>query len=97
MAAKGIDGSWRVKLFSDRGAIDYVRILMFEDFSQLVDPEALNAAPLAGLLSKVPKPRTLMIMVAAVMAVLCVYNLVRLGIADQHVHLGAVWRDAHGG
>lgn len=39
------------------------------------------AAPLAGLLSKVLKPRTLMIMVAAVIAVLCVYNLVRLGIA----------------
>ena len=27
VAANGIDGSWRVKLFSDRGAIDYVRVL----------------------------------------------------------------------
>ena len=51
VAAKGIDGSWRVKLFSDRGAIDYVRVLLFQDFSQLLDPEALNAAPLAGLIS----------------------------------------------
>jgi rod shape-determining protein MreC len=49
VAAKGIDGSWRVKLFSDRGAIDFVRVLLFQDFGQLVNPEALNAAPLAGL------------------------------------------------
>lgn len=49
VAARGIDGSWRVKLFSDRGAIDYVRVLLFQDFGQLVDPNSLNAAPLAGL------------------------------------------------
>jgi len=55
VAAKGIDGSWRVKLFSDRGAIDYVRIMLFQDFSQLVGPEALNTAPLAGL-STAPAP-----------------------------------------
>ena len=49
VAAKGIDGSWRVKLFSDRGAIDYVKILLFEDFGQLVGSNDLNAPPLAGL------------------------------------------------
>lgn len=49
VAAKGIDGSWRVKLFSDRGAIDYVRVMLFEDFSQLIGPEDLNAPPLAAL------------------------------------------------
>ncbi|MDP3379409.1 MAG: rod shape-determining protein MreC, partial [Brevundimonas sp.] len=49
VVARGIDGSWRVKLFSDRGAIDYVKVLKFEDFGQLVDPEALNAPPLAAL------------------------------------------------
>lgn len=49
VAAKGIDGTWRVKLFSDRGAIDYVRIMLFEDFSQLIRPEELNAPPLAAL------------------------------------------------
>ena len=49
VAARGIDGSWRVKLFSDRGAVDYVRVMLFQDFSQLVAPEALNAPPLAGL------------------------------------------------
>ncbi|MFC7379934.1 rod shape-determining protein MreC [Brevundimonas sp. GCM10030266] len=55
VAAKGIDGSWRVKLFSDRGAIDYVKILLFEDFGQLVGGEDLNAAPLAAL-GTVPQP-----------------------------------------
>ena len=49
VAAKGIDGSWRVKLFSDRGAIDYVRVMLFQDFGQLVSPDSLSAAPLAGL------------------------------------------------
>lgn len=49
VAAKGIDGSWRVKLFSDRGAIDYVRVMLFQDFGQSVDTEALNPPPLAGL------------------------------------------------
>jgi len=49
VVARGVDGSWRVKLFSDRGAIDFVRVLRFEDFGQLVAPEALNAPPLAAL------------------------------------------------
>lgn len=49
IVAKGVDGSWRVKLFSERAAIDYVRVLLFQDFNQLVDPSALNAAPLAAL------------------------------------------------
>lgn len=49
VAAKGIDGSWRVKLFSDRGAIDYVRVMLFEDFGQLIGADDLNAPPLAAL------------------------------------------------
>ena len=49
VAAKGVDGAWRVKLFSDHGAIDYVRVLLFQSFGQLVSPNALNAPPLAGL------------------------------------------------
>jgi rod shape-determining protein MreC len=49
VAAKGIDGSWRVKLFSDRGAIDYVRVMLFEDFGQLIGSDDLNAPPLAAL------------------------------------------------
>jgi rod shape-determining protein MreC len=49
VVAKGVDGSWRVKLYSDRSAIDYVRVLLFQDFGQLADQNALNAPPLAGL------------------------------------------------
>jgi rod shape-determining protein MreC len=49
VAARGVDGAWRVKLFSDDGAIDYVRILLFQSFDQLVDPAALATPPLAGL------------------------------------------------
>ena len=48
VAARGVDGSWRVKLFSDRGAIDLVRVLLFQDFGQLVSPDELNAPPLRG-------------------------------------------------
>lgn len=55
MAAKGVDGAWRVKLFSDHGAVDYVRVLLFQSFGQLVSPEALNAPPLAGL-TTAPEP-----------------------------------------
>lgn len=34
-AVKGLDGRWRVILASDTAPIDFVRILLFEDFSQL--------------------------------------------------------------
>lgn len=49
VVARSIDGSWRVKLFADAGAIDFVRVLLFQSFDQLVDPAALEAPPLAGL------------------------------------------------
>ncbi len=39
------------------------------------------AAPFAGLLSKVLRPRTLMIMVAIVIGILCAYNLVRIAMS----------------
>lgn len=55
VAAQGVDGAWRVKLFSDHGAIDYVRVLLFQSFGQLVNPNALNAPPLAGL-TTAPEP-----------------------------------------
>lgn len=55
VAAKGVDGAWRVKLFSDHGAVDYVRVLLFQSFGQLVSPDALNAPALAGL-TTAPEP-----------------------------------------
>ncbi|MFD1785742.1 rod shape-determining protein MreC [Phenylobacterium terrae] len=42
VAVKGLDGRWRVALASDSAPIDYVRILLFQDFSQLVNTQELN-------------------------------------------------------
>ena len=41
-AVKGLDGRWRVVLASDAAPIDYVRILLFQDFTQLVNQAELN-------------------------------------------------------
>jgi rod shape-determining protein MreC len=40
-AVKGLDGSWRVRLDADETAIDFVRILLFKDFSLLANQEEL--------------------------------------------------------
>ncbi|HVI33381.1 MAG TPA: rod shape-determining protein MreC [Phenylobacterium sp.] len=48
-AVKGLDGRWRVVLASDRSAIDFVRILLFQDFTQLVNQQEL-------LRTEVPPP-----------------------------------------
>lgn len=52
-AVKGLDGSWRVQLDADHSSIDFVRILMFKDFSQLVNLPELNTLtlPPAGTLA----------------------------------------------
>jgi rod shape-determining protein MreC len=39
---RGADGGWRVRLATDAAPIDYVRILLFEDFVKLEDLRALN-------------------------------------------------------
>lgn len=44
-AVKGLDGRWRVVLASDRAAIDFVRILLFQDFTQVVNLKGLNEMP----------------------------------------------------
>ena len=41
-AVKGLDGSWRVALASDTAPIDFVRVLLFQDFRQLADLKALD-------------------------------------------------------
>jgi rod shape-determining protein MreC len=45
VAVKGLDGRWRVVLASDRAAVDYVRILLFEDFAQVANRTGLDKAP----------------------------------------------------
>jgi rod shape-determining protein MreC len=44
-AAKGLDGRWRVVLASDAAPIDFVRILQFQDFSQLANYKGLEKMP----------------------------------------------------
>jgi rod shape-determining protein MreC len=41
-AVKGLDGAWRVRLVADETSIDFVRILLFKDFSQLVNQQELS-------------------------------------------------------
>ena len=44
-ATRGLDGRWRVVLASDRAPIDFVRILLFEDFTQVVNHKQLSELP----------------------------------------------------
>ena len=44
-AVQGIDGGWRVRLYADRAPIDFVKVLLFKDFSQLPNAEALLRSP----------------------------------------------------
>ncbi len=54
-AVKGLDGHWRVALDADSGAIDFVRILQFRDFSQLADQEALSTTALPPVTTPDPQ------------------------------------------
>jgi rod shape-determining protein MreC len=40
-AVKGLDGAWRVRLDANETGIDFVRILLFKDFSQLTNLQEL--------------------------------------------------------
>ncbi|MBJ7412931.1 MAG: rod shape-determining protein MreC [Phenylobacterium sp.] len=42
VAVKGLDGRWRVVLASDKAPVDLVRILLFEDFTQVADTRKLE-------------------------------------------------------
>jgi rod shape-determining protein MreC len=42
VAVKGLDGHWRVALASDAAPVDFVRILLFQDFSQLANTDELD-------------------------------------------------------
>ena len=49
LAVKGLDGRWRAVLASDAAPVDFVRILLFQDFAQL-------SAAAAAELNKMPVP-----------------------------------------
>ena len=44
VVVRGLDGRWRVALASDKAAVDYVRILLFEDFTQVANRAALQTS-----------------------------------------------------
>lgn len=44
-AVKGVDGVWRVRLYANQGSIDFVKILLYKDFSQLPNADTLLRAP----------------------------------------------------
>ncbi len=48
-AAKGLDGQWRVRLDADVTAIDFIRILEFEDFTELVNEKQLETSGMPPL------------------------------------------------
>ena len=49
VAVQGLDGAWRVRLDSDSSPIDFVRILLFTDFSQIAAPKDALASSLPPL------------------------------------------------
>ena len=57
-AVKGVDGVWRVRLYANRGSIDFVKVLLFKDFSQLPDASTLlRSPPVSAVLPKPPLPQ----------------------------------------
>ena len=68
-AVRGLDGRWRLVLASDRAAVDYVRILLFEDFTQVADRTGLDAIatppPTPGALTLPPPAQAVAPAVAA--------------------------------
>jgi rod shape-determining protein MreC len=49
IVAKDLRGAWRARLYSDLTPIDYVRILLFQDFAATIDPAALSATAVPPL------------------------------------------------
>jgi rod shape-determining protein MreC len=65
IVAKDLRGAWRVRLYSDRTPIDYVRILLFQDFAATVDPAALSATAVPPLTAAEEADRSLALAKAA--------------------------------
>jgi len=55
VATQGLDGGWRVSLDSDAAPIDFVQIMLFKDFSQLMAPQVLGPSSLPGLATGAPQ------------------------------------------
>lgn len=60
VAVKGLDGRWRVALASDKAPVDFVRILLFEDFTQVAAVNKLHTQappPTPGYTTLPPPPK----------------------------------------
>jgi rod shape-determining protein MreC len=55
VAVRGLDGGWRVALDSDAAPIDFVRILLFKDFSQVAPPADLAPSVLPSTATEPPR------------------------------------------
>ena len=53
---RGLDGGWHVALDSDAAPIDFVQILLFSDFAQLADAQALAPKELPTAMTEEPSP-----------------------------------------
>ena len=53
---RGLDGGWHIALDSDAAPIDFVQILLFTDFAQLVDERALAPKDLPTAMTEEPSP-----------------------------------------
>jgi rod shape-determining protein MreC len=53
---RGIDGGWRVALDSDAAPFDYVQILLFTDFAQIANEQALAPKELPTAMTEEPSP-----------------------------------------
>ncbi len=49
VAQQDLRGIWRIRLYSDNGAIDFVRVLVYDDFSQMVDEAKLAESTMPPL------------------------------------------------
>jgi len=59
VVVKGMDGGWRVALDSDTAPIDFVQILLFKDFSQVLAPKALAPGVMPSVATGAPPPAAL--------------------------------------
>ncbi|MEI9889556.1 MAG: rod shape-determining protein MreC [Caulobacteraceae bacterium] len=55
-AVKGLDGAWRVRLDADASSIDFVRILLFKDFSLLASQQDLAQTTVPAQPAPAPTP-----------------------------------------
>ena len=56
VVVKDLDGGWRVALDSDASPIDFVQILLFHDFSQLISKPSLEPKTLPTAMTEEPTP-----------------------------------------